>query len=79
MRQLPIWLWAAAAAAAFFIFSAGALLYGNDWWLSAIMSVLMLAWLAGVLAAIYAPPSRRATILGAVVCGFLYILLALGP
>ena len=79
MRQLPYWLWAAAAAAAFFIFSAGALLYGNDWWLSAIMTVLMLVWLAGVLAAIYPPPGRRATILGAVVCGFLYILLALGP
>lgn len=79
MRQLPVWLWAASAAAAFLIFSAGALLYGNDWWLSAIMTVLLLVWFAGVLAAIYAPPGRRATILGAVVCSFLYILLALGP
>ena len=79
MRHLPYWLWAAAAAAAFCIFSAGALLYGNDWWLSGIVTVLIFVWLAGVLAAIYAPPGRRATILGAVVCSFLYILLALGP
>jgi len=79
MRQLPYWLWAAAGASAFLIFTAGALLYGNDWWLSGIVTVLILVWLAGVLAAIYAPPGRRAPILGAVVCGFLYILLALGP
>jgi hypothetical protein len=79
MRQLPYWLWTAAGVSAFLIFAAGALLYGNDWWLSGIVTVLILAWLAGVLAAIYAPPGRRATILGAVVCGFLYILLALGP
>ena len=79
MRQLPYWLWASAGASAFLIFAAGALLYGNDWWLSGIVTVLILAWLAGVLAAIYAPPGRRATILGAVVCSFLYMLLALGP
>ena len=79
MRQLPYWLWAAAGGSAFLIFSAGALLYGNEWWLSGIVTILILAWLAGVLAAIYAPPGRRATVLGAVVCSFLYILLALGP
>ena len=79
MRHLPQWLWAMAGGSAFLIFAAAALLYGNDWWLSAIVTVLILLWLVGVLAAIYAPAGRRATILGAVVCSFLYILLALGP
>jgi hypothetical protein len=79
MRQLPYWLWATAGGSAFLIFAAGALLYGNEWWLSGIVTVLIVAWLAGVLAAIYADSAWRAAILGAVICGFLYIMLSLGP
>jgi hypothetical protein len=81
MRQLlrPKRVYAAAAVCCFVLFAVAALLYGNDWWLSGIVTVSILAWLAGVLAAIYAPAERRAPIGGAVVAGFLYILLALGP
>jgi len=56
-----------------------ALLYANDWWLSGVMTASIVAWLTGVLAAIYSRPERRAVVLGAVLAGFLYVLFALGP
>jgi hypothetical protein len=79
MIRVPLWLWTVAGVLAFFLFAAGALYYANDWWLSGIVSVLILIWLAGSLTAFYSPPARRAVMLGALVCSFLYILLALGP
>jgi hypothetical protein len=58
----------------------GASLYhANDWWLSGVMTASVVAWLTGVLAAIYSPAPSRPAIIGAVVAGFLYVLLALGP
>jgi hypothetical protein len=79
MKRLSQGLWAAAGGSAFLVLGAAALLYGNDWWLSGLATVAFLAWLAGVLAACYAPPARRTILIGAVVAGFLYMLLALGP
>jgi hypothetical protein len=55
------------------------LYYANDWWLSGVMTVSIVVWLTGVLAAIYRPATNRAAIIGAVLAGFLYVLLALGP
>jgi hypothetical protein len=37
------------------------------------------AWLTGVLAAIYGRPERRAVVVGAVLASFLYVLFAVGP
>ena len=79
MRQLPQWLWAAVGGSGFLVFGAAALLYGNDWWLSGIMTVAIFAWLAGLLAAIYTPAPRRAIVAGALAASFLYVLFALGP
>lgn len=55
------------------------LYYANDWWLSGIMTVSIGAWLTGLLAAIYRTAANRPAIVGAVIAGFLYVLLALGP
>jgi hypothetical protein len=56
-----------------------ALAYANNWWLSGVVTASILAWLTGVLAAIYSRPQRRALVVGAVIAGFLYVLFALGP
>ncbi|HEX5103292.1 MAG TPA: hypothetical protein VFV87_05750 [Pirellulaceae bacterium] len=79
MRHIPAWLWWLGAAGGFGMLAGCALLYGNEWWLSGIVTVSIFAWLAGVLAAIYLAARRRAVILGAVVGSFLYLLLAVGP
>ena len=79
MRQLPIWLWSCAGGSAFLIFSLGALLYGNEWWLSSIVTVTLLVWLAGLLALIYSSTSQRPMLAGALAASFLYLLFALGP
>ena len=59
--------------------AAASLYYANDWWLSGIMTVSIGAWLTGLLAAIYRTAANRPAIVGAVIAGFLYVLLALGP
>ena len=71
-------LWVIAAV--FFVaIAAVALYYANDWWLSGVVTASILAWLTGVLAAVYSRPERRPLVAGAVIAGFLYVLLALGP
>jgi hypothetical protein len=57
----------------------GMLYYANDWWLSGIMTVSIVCWLAGVLWVIHGPAERRTVLMAALAAGFLYILLALGP
>ena len=79
MRNLPKWLFTLAGVFAFLIFAAAALLYGNDWWLSSLATTAFVAWLAGVLAAFYAPGTWRPAVVGGLIVSFLYILLALGP
>jgi hypothetical protein len=64
---------------AFVVLAAAALYYANDWWLSGVVSASVVVWLAGVLAAIYGRPERRAIVVGAVLASFLYVLFALGP
>ena len=61
------------------VLAGASLYYANDWWLSGIMTVSIGAWLTGLLAAIYRPAANRPAIVGAVIAGFLYVLLALGP
>jgi hypothetical protein len=56
-----------------------ALAQANDWWLSGLATVSLLAWLSVLLASFYCQPSRRAAVVGAVVLGGLYILCAFGP
>jgi hypothetical protein len=71
-------LWALIGTG-FLVVAGLALFYANDWWLSGVMTVSIVAWLTGVLAAIYSRPERRAVVIGAVLAGFLYVLFALGP
>jgi len=71
-------LWAVIGSG-FLVVTGLALYYANDWWLSGVMTASIVAWLTGVLAAIYSQPERRAMVLGAVLAGFLYVLFALGP
>jgi hypothetical protein len=68
-----------AGGIAFAVLAAVALYYANDWWLSGIMTVSILAWLAGVLAAIYGVPDRRPWVVGALIASLLYVVFALGP
>jgi hypothetical protein len=56
-----------------------ALIYANGWILSAVMTVSVIAWLAGILALFYSRASERPLILGAMLAGSLYVLLAIGP
>ena len=71
-------LWIVTGAS-FLGFAAAALYFANDWWLSGVVSASVVVWLAGVLAAIYGRPERRAVVVGAVLASFLYVLFALGP
>jgi len=76
IRRIVPW---AIGGIAFVTLAALALYYANDWWLSGVVTASILAWLAGVLAAIYSRPGQRALVLGAVIASFLYVLFALGP
>lgn len=79
MRRIDrLVLWAIGGVS-FIAVAVLALIYANDWWLSGVVTVSILAWLAGVLAAIYSRPERRAFVVGAVMAGFLYVVFALGP
>jgi hypothetical protein len=55
------------------------LLFGNDWWLSGLITLTAFAALTGLLAAVYQQGRVRAAVTGAVICGGAYWLLALGP
>jgi hypothetical protein len=59
--------------------AAAAMAWPNSWWLSGVVTASIIAWLTGVLAAIYSRPERRALVVGAVIAGFLYVVFALGP
>src|SRR5687768_17280396 len=69
-RILPTLPWVIGGIA-FVAVAVLALYYVNDWWLSGVVTASILAWLAGVLAAIYSRP--RAFVVGAVIAGFLYV------
>ncbi len=66
-------------AVGFVAVAALALIYANEWWLSGVLTVSILCWLGGVLAAIYSRAERRPALVGAVVVALLYVTLALGP
>jgi len=70
---------AAIAAILLCVAAGAALYYANDWLLSGILSVSIVAWLAGVLAAIYGRADRRPLVLGAVIASCLYVVCAVGP
>lgn len=55
------------------------LLYGNDWWLSGLITVTVFVWLAGVLVVMFQLGRVRAAATGAVIAAAAYWLLALGP
>ncbi len=55
------------------------LLYGNDWWLSGLLTLTVFAWLAGLLVVVYQHGRVRAAAMGAVIASATYWLLALGP
>ncbi len=68
-----------AGGIAYAALAAAALYYANDWWQSGIMTVSILAWLGGMLAAIYGLPERRPLVVWALIASLLYIVFALGP
>lgn len=68
-----------AGGMAFASLAALALYDANDWWQSGIMTASILAWLTGMLAAIYGLPERRPLVVGALIASLLYIAFALGP
>ncbi len=74
--RLVLW---AIGGMSFMALSAAGLVYANDWWLSGLVTVSILCWLAGVLAAIYSRPQQRPALVGAVLVSLLYVTLALGP
>ena len=74
--RTALWI---VSGASFLCLAAAALYFANDWWLSGVVSASVVVWLAGVLAAIYGRPERRAVMVGAVLASFLYVLFALGP
>ena len=55
------------------------LVYANAWWVSGLVTLSIGCWLSGVLWTVYAPREQRVAPLGALVCSFLYLLLAVGP
>jgi len=55
------------------------LLYGNDWWLSGLITLTIFAWLAGLLVAMFQQGRLRVAATGAVIAAGSYWLLALGP
>jgi len=55
------------------------LLYGNDWWLSGLMTLTVFAWLAGLLVVLFQEERIRSVATGAVIASAAYWLLALGP
>ena len=79
MQRHQQWVIGLAIATTCVCFALVALAYANDWWLSFILTFSILAWLSGVLWTVYCRPGERAIALGALIAGFLYIVLALGP
>jgi hypothetical protein len=77
-RSYRVLTWTLAGIG-FLAVAAVALYYANDWWQSGIMTISILAWLGGMLAAIYGVPDRRPLVVGALVASLLYVLFALGP
>lgn len=71
-------LWAAIVVGSLGI-AAFLIVRANVWWLSGVVTLSIGCWLAGVLYAIYLPPERRTPPLAALVCSFLYLLMAGGP
>ena len=55
------------------------LLFGNDWWLSGLITLTVFAWLAGLLFVLFQQGRVRAAGTGAVVAAAAYWLFALGP
>lgn len=55
------------------------LFYGNDWWLSGLITLTVLVWLAGLLVVLFQQGRVRAAATGAVIASAAYWLLALGP
>jgi hypothetical protein len=55
------------------------LFYGNDWWLSGLVTLTVLVWLAGLLVVLFQQGRLRAAATGAVIASAAYWLLALGP
>jgi hypothetical protein len=55
------------------------LFYGNDWWLSGLMTLTIFAWLAGLLVVLFQQGRIRSAGTGAVIASAAYWLLALGP
>jgi len=55
------------------------LLYGNDWWLSGLITLTVFAWLAGLLVLLFQQGRIRTIATGAVIAAAAYWLLALGP
>lgn len=56
-----------------------ALAFANDWWLSGILTLSILCWLAAILAAVYGNSKRRPILLAAIIASAAYMLLAVGP
>ena len=74
-RRVLWGLWAAV----FFVVAGLALAFANDWWLSGILTLSILCWLAAMLAAIYGEPKRRPLLIAAIIASAAYMLLAAGP
>jgi hypothetical protein len=74
--QLLTW---SLAGIGFVAITVAALYYANDWWLSGLVTASILAWLGGMLSAIYGVSERRPFVVGALVASLLYVLFALGP
>ncbi|MFN0018678.1 MAG: hypothetical protein ACKVP0_10495 [Pirellulaceae bacterium] len=55
------------------------LLYGNEWWLSGVVTLTVFAWLAGLLIVLFQQGRLRVAATGAVISSAVYWMLTLGP